>query len=375
MKKEDISATELIFKNADIIRQNHKAVRNAENLHQLAESFAMHNQIAKSFSKTLNRADLAELASAQKILNVVEPSFINATIGIGKLHKDVTSSIDVNAFETIANLGNYIKAFHENIKLISMPAVKGFEAVGQYGEALNAFAYVDSNWTKVFAPAHSFYADYFDALEKIDENIKRIIKRTRKVIDILAKNQYVIWLPLSIEQENDILKTKDIDNILLEIETKNDDKKINNTIDVCIKCGLLQNHQFQFEQAIGAYRRNEYNIVITAMLPILDSLLSRYSGQIGTNMNRRMEKIIKKFKLNEIPEDEYIAWSILDETLTTAIETLTEVIKFDKNEPQTLNRHWIIHGRSKRKISQLDCIKIINCICAVFFISTLKTEQ
>ena len=35
---------------------------------------------------------------------------------------------------------------------------------------------------------------------------------------------------------------------------------------------------------------------------------------------------------------------------------------FSAEEPEEINRHWLLHGRSEYDISEIDCIRLINAI-------------
>ena len=53
-----------------------------------------------------------------------------------------------------------------------------------------------------------------------------------------------------------------------------------------------------------------------------------------------------------------------------AIETFAASHDFDKCELPTMNRNWIMHGRSTREFTDIDCIKLY-----IFIFSLLKLDD
>lgn len=49
-------------------------------------------------------------------------------------------------------------------------------------------------------------------------------------------------------------------------------------------------------------------------------------------------------------------------------------VSFDEPEPDELCRHWIMHGRWKKPITQLDCIKVLHIMFATIAIGHYSKE-
>ena len=55
-------------------------------------------------------------------------------------------------------------------------------------------------------------------------------------------------------------------------------------------------------------------------------------------------------------------------TFNKTVEIFTANSDFHGKEPKGLNRHWIAHGRSRRKKTKLDCVKLINLVYGIILI-------
>ena len=52
----------------------------------------------------------------------------------------------------------------------------------------------------------------------------------------------------------------------------------------------------------------------------------------------------------------------------------TNQYKFDDPEPKILNRHWIMHGRSLRRKTKLDCVKMIRFIYGIILLDEIAQQ-
>ena len=115
-------------------------------------------------------------------------------------------------------------------------------------------------------------------------------------------------------------------------------------------------------------RRHEhyYDLALIGILSIIDSVLSDTSKQVkNTSIFKRGTTLIEKLENNEILDNDEYAVLTLVMTFEATMTTLGANADFTKKEPKGMNRHWIMHGRSGRRRTQLDCI---NC-----FISSMES--
>jgi metal-dependent hydrolase (beta-lactamase superfamily II) len=76
----------------------------------------------------------------------------------------------------------------------------------------------------------------------------------------------------------------------------------------------------------------------------------------------------------EIENDEFSVFALLI-TFRETMESFSRNSDFKKKEPKNLNRHWIMHGRSRRRKTKLDCIKTIRFIYGIILIDELSKKD
>lgn len=150
-----------------------------------------------------------------------------------------------------------------------------------------------------------------------------------------------------------------------------DFKEVDETID-----RLFNNEQIVaipvFKQAIKAYNQNAYDLAALGFTAIIDRLLSEISGKKTlTSIPQRIriieDKVIKhEQSLTLSDENDYILIS----SFTKTIENFAARSDFEGDEPD-LNRHWIMHGRTKNGMQQFDCIRLIYFIYGISLLDKL----
>lgn len=120
------------------------------------------------------------------------------------------------------------------------------------------------------------------------------------------------------------------------------------------------------EQCVYAYKNNMYILSICTLLPVLEGILSTFEED---KTNIRMMKVCKEM-LNTVENKLTIDPSYLEAILNKAlwiscyhfITALYQKSDFSGAEPEMLNRHWILHGRTAFNNSQIDSIRVFNAI-------------
>lgn len=88
----------------------------------------------------------------------------------------------------------------------------------------------------------------------------------------------------------------------------------------------------------------------------------------------RSTSILKRIEDTETIESDDIAVLVLVCTFQKATDSISLPIKFTENEPDRLNRHFIMHGRSKTNFTKLDCVKLIILIYGLILLDDLSVE-
>jgi hypothetical protein len=193
--------------------------------------------------------------------------------------------------------------------------------------------------------------------------------------ELLGRNQFVFWDYISKDFALDILQTEDINCLMLEYYTRNESTQIKEIVQACKRIKVNKPYTKLFSQSISAYNRKQYHLAIMGLLGVVDGLLTDVSKKPGTHIESRAKIILDKLSDDvELSQEDFSVW-FLYTTFMDIIKSIGTSVPFDSEEPEFLNRHWIMHGRTKKKITQLDCIKIINFIYGILLFDKLNSEE
>lgn len=222
------------------------------------------------------------------------------------------------------------------------------------------------------APALLSFAQ---ATKQITESAQSNIERIRPVIlstlqglttlsqiydtaEKLGKRQFILVSHIPDDLIDRALAGEDIDKLASEYLATNE--LIQRTAQYC---GLQDSLLLQ--QTIKALYDGSYNLAMLGLMARLDRVLSEQSGMIrNINFRLRYETIYKRINergdlyLDEIEWKDFLVFL----TYKEAIEGIGDDKGFDKEEPVEVNRNWLMHGRTDKVYTRLDCVKVLNMI-------------
>ena len=188
-------------------------------------------------------------------------------------------------------------------------------------------------------------------------------------IQIMGETQFVCWDVLDKQFVKELIESSNPNKTLRAFVSKNKFAYVNNTIDNCKNNPKMQKHLRLFSQSITAFRNGDSDLAVTGLTSVLDGLLADISGNSTHKLQPRIKAIETKLDKDAVLDNEEYAMLTLAITFHETMETFSSPAPFDKKEPKGLNRHWIAHGRSRRKKTKLDCVKIINLIYGLLLIN------
>lgn len=199
------------------------------------------------------------------------------------------------------------------------------------------------------------------------------VSKALMAIEKLGNNQYVCWEDLGKEGYASILKSENLDEWILACTNEAELKEI---VGGALMHPLLQQHTQLIEQAFHAYEHGSYALSILGMLAAIDALLSGVSGMINsTGMKQRINSIFDKLNKKRTVTKREMKDLCLGLTTAETLKRLTITKNFDESEPGDINRHWLMHGRSRREISRLDCIKMLRLINGILLMHELADAK
>ncbi len=162
----------------------------------------------------------------------------------------------------------------------------------------------------------------------------------------LEESQFVYWKPLPEYLVDQLLSNKSTDTVLLEFALQDDAELIQHITSECEKHIFLKDNSILFNQAISAYNGEMYTIAAVGLLSVIDGVLSEARN---TNISSRGRTLLKKLEdTGSLDETEYAVLT-LELTFEATMDSLAAQSDFTQDEPSNLNRHFIIHGHSKKE--------------------------
>ncbi|MBU8919103.1 hypothetical protein BGM25_23950 [Bacillus sp. FJAT-29953] len=155
--------------------------------------------------------------------------------------------------------------------------------------------------------------------------------------------------------ENDSLTKEDIDTFFYDYYSEDDnfDRMINAILSIN---DIGQWHK-PIKQCVFAHKNNMFILSISTLIPVLEGILSTFESD---KTNIRMMKICKE--MLDSTDDKSMINKIMWTSCYHFISALYQKSDFSATEPDIINRHWILHGRTAFNNSEIDSIRIFNAV-------------
>ncbi|NLB80586.1 MAG: hypothetical protein GX800_02985, partial [Clostridiaceae bacterium] len=173
----------------------------------------------------------------------------------------------------------------------------------------------------------------------------------------------------------EVIASENINKTVRVYESKNKCQKSDVVNRKCLQHSFIATHLRVFEKTIGAYHDGQYNIAVIGFISVIDSVLSEASSNLTHKPLERCKIILDKIAEKDALDSEEYAIITLGLTFQAVVDTSFKTIPFSESEPKYLNRNWIMHGRSKKKKTRLDCIKLINFLYGIILIDELSRKE
>ncbi len=200
------------------------------------------------------------------------------------------------------------------------------------------------------------------------------IARPFAAIRIMGEAQFVYWDVMDDQLINELLESNNPNKTLRAFVSKNKFSYVNNTIGKCISNPKMQKHLRLFTQSVTAFQNGHSDLAVNGFTSVLDGLLADISGNITHSLRPRIKAIEEKLETDAVLDNDEYAMLTLALTFHETMESFSDRVLFSEKEPKGLNRHWIAHGRSRRKKTKLDCVKLINLICGLLLINEVEEK-
>lgn len=185
-------------------------------------------------------------------------------------------------------------------------------------------------------------------------------------INKLVANKIIFTDTLTFELADKINQTQNVPDVILNYYAANELKNYKELIHRC-KINLKDSkYENLFAQIVQSSELRGYHLCCIGLFTILDGLLSDKTAISATSFAKRIseikERMINKVKLSDIDMKVllmYLSFKSVDNTIFSHSD-------FENAEPNSTNRHWVLHGRTNRQYTMLDFIMVLLWIDAIF---------
>lgn len=219
-----------------------------------------------------------------------------------------------------------------------------------------------------------------EMVQEIMDNIRNFVRfvaegmRPIKALEPLADNQYIIWKYMDEEFVDMVLSSNNINKTLRIYHENEKYKSVYETANRCYDKIHDKTLQRLFMQAVDSFKAGNTDLAVVGFVAVIDGLLAIVNDSTSTRIAKEFKLLVQKLEDEQLLDDTELAMFSLFYTFNKAVEIFTANSDFHGKEPKGLNRHWIAHGRSKRKKTKLDCVKLINLVYGIILIDAHTKE-
>ena len=125
------------------------------------------------------------------------------------------------------------------------------------------------------------------------------------------------------------------------------------------------------DQCWQAFQNKLYAVCATSLLSVIEGILSEFSDD---KQDVRMMKVCQK-KVDTFPSTGSTIQKHVWISYNNFIRNLYQKSDFSADEPETINRHWLLHGRSDFEIDEMDCIRLFNAVQSLCMIVKVEAKE
>lgn len=119
-----------------------------------------------------------------------------------------------------------------------------------------------------------------------------------------------------------------------------------------------------FLECVDAYENHLYSACATTLVATLDGFISTFGDNPKNVKMMRICNFNAKKERDSKKDIKSLCWLSMYEY----VKMVFAPSDFDKDEPETINRHWLEHGRTQKVNTQIDCLKLFNAFSTLTII-------
>lgn len=202
------------------------------------------------------------------------------------------------------------------------------------------------------------------------------LQRWQNAVNKLSDKQIVFTDVLTKDLIESVNKAKTAEDFILEYYAEDGNACFQNLITRCGKTKQVSEYKKLYPQIIVAAEMGCYHLACLGMFALEDGILSDITSDLkSTSFQKRINEL--ENKINErlpLSDVDLKMWAIIvsfEKFKNTAFGNSD----FNKEEPEHINRHWILYGRSHREYTKVDYIKMLLSLDALLFMANLTEKN
>ena len=210
--------------------------------------------------------------------------------------------------------------------------------------------------------------------EEAKKSVAQLDKTLDSVVDKLSSDGWTLPAELGIYAVNVIGQTDEIEDVnafLAEYFTRDDYRATKSMIDFILQSQIREPLKALVQQCWEAFQNRLYAVCSTSLLSVIEGVLSEFGDdKRDVRMMRICQHHVDNFPVNgsTIEKHVWISYNIF-------IRKLYEKSDFNAAEPDEINRHWLLHGRSDFEQTEIDCIRLFNAVQSLCMIVNKEAKR
>lgn len=213
--------------------------------------------------------------------------------------------------------------------------------------------------------------------KSVEEEAKRSVSELDKTLDVvvtkLVAEGWTLPAELPISAVNALGNTDELDDVNSFMEQfysyddyRNMKSMIKGIQESKIKEGLIK----LVTECWSAFNTKMYAMCATSLLSVIEGILSEFSDD---KQDVRMMKVCQKH-VDNFPSDGSTILKHVWISYNQFIRNLYQKSDFTADEPEAINRHWLLHGRSDFEVEEIECMKLFNAIHSLCMVVNKENE-
>ena len=197
-----------------------------------------------------------------------------------------------------------------------------------------------------------------DMKNYFDEEVKKKVSELDKTLDVavekLVKEGWTLPAELPITAVNALGNTDildDVNSFMEQFYAYDDYRNMKAMLKGIQESKIKEGLKKLVNECWNAFNSKMYAICATSLLSVIEGILSEFSDD---KQDVRMMKVCQKH-VDSFPSDGSTIMKHVWISYNQFIRNLYQKSDFTANEPDIINRHWLLHGRSDFEVEEIEC--------------------